>query len=91
MATIQTQLPSKGDLVPGHDVYAFMPRDLPAIRGRIVAASDSGHRVTLEIDAGLAIFGLPRRTEWTWRRSVGAYQEKNSRTSKGWGLALIRT
>lgn len=89
-ATIKTQRPNKGDLVVGHKVYAFMPGDLPAIPGTIVAVSASGHSVTMEVDRVLSIFGLPRRTEWTWRRSVGAYQEKRSRTSAGWGLALVR-
>jgi len=87
---VKTQRPGKGDLVIGHKVYAFMPGDLPAVPATVVAVSASEHSVTVEVDRVLAAFGLPRRSEWTWRRSVGAYQEKNSRTSPGWGLALVR-
>jgi hypothetical protein len=90
-AVIRTQKPRKGDLVVGHDVYAFLPGDLPAVPGKIVATSDSGHSVTMEVGRVLAAFGLPRRSEWTWRENVGAYQQKGSRTSPGWGLALVRS
>lgn len=90
-ARIRTQKPAKGDLVVGHKVYAFLPGGLPAVPGKIVAVSDSGHSVTFEVGEVLTMFGLPRRTEWTWRKTVHAYQQKGSRTSAGWGLALVRT
>lgn len=88
--TIKTQAPKKGDLVVGHTVYAISTNNTPAVPGKIVAVSDSGHSVTMEIDRVLAAFGLPRRTEWTWRASVGAYQQKGTATKRGGGLALRR-
>jgi hypothetical protein len=87
---IKTQRPHKGDLVVGHQVYAFLPNNLPAVPAKVVAVSASGHAVIIEVDRVLAIFGLPRRTEWTWRKQVTAYQQKGERTSPGWGLALVR-
>jgi hypothetical protein len=87
-STIKTVAPKKGDLVAGHKVYAFFPK-LPAVPGKIVAVSESGHSVTFEVGAVLAVMGLPRCTEWTWRKSVNAYQQKGSRTERGGGLALV--
>lgn len=87
---IRTSAPQKGDLVPGHRVYAMFPR-LPAVPGRIVDVSTSGHSVTMEVDGILAAFGLPRRTVWTWRIEVGAYQQKGERTKRGVGLVLRRS
>lgn len=81
---IKTQRVGKGDLVAGHKVYAIMPGDLPAIPGTIAAVSASGHSVTMQIEPVLAIMGLPRRSEWTWRAKAGAYQQKGERTSPGW-------
>lgn len=87
--TIKTKRVAKGDLVPGHQVYAFLPGNLPAVPGKIVAVSQSGHSVTLEVGEVLSILGLPRRTEWTWREAMGAYQQKGVRSSPDWGLALV--
>lgn len=83
---IPTKAPSKGDLVVGHRVWAFMPKDLPAIAGVIVEASDAS--VVMEVSAFLSALGLPRRSRWTWRRSVGAYQQAGTKTQPGVGLAL---
>lgn len=86
---IKTKAPGKGDLVVGHKVYAFVGNDLPAIPCHVVAVSKSGHEVTVEVDGVLVALGLPRRTTWTWRRSVSAYQDKNAKTQRGHGLALV--
>ena len=89
-AVIRTQRPKKGDLVVGHKVYAILPGNLPAIRAKVIATSPTGHTLTIDVGELFSILGIPRRTEWTWRKSVHAYQQKGSRTSPGWGLALIR-
>lgn len=84
--TVPTKAPAKGDLVVGHRVWAFMPGDLPAVKGVIVAATPGA--VTMEVSEFLAALGLPRRSRWTWRRSVNAYQQSGTRTQNGVGLAL---
>jgi hypothetical protein len=89
-AVIKTEAPRKGDLVVGHAVYIMLPK-LPAVPGRIVAVSDSGHSVTVEIDRVLAVLGgMRRRWEFTWRASAGAYQPKGERTRPGCGIARVR-
>src|SRR3546814_16844444 len=65
---------------------AFMPGDLPAIKGVIVKSAPGA--VTMEVSEFLAALGLPRRSRWTWRRSVKAYQQEGTRTQPGVGLAL---
>ena len=89
MAKLTTQAPGKGDLVKGHCVAMFWP-GLPYIRGKVVSVSKSGHAVEVEIDRVLSAFGLPRRSRWTWRRSVNAYQHQHERTKRGAGLALLK-
>jgi hypothetical protein len=92
MPTIKTSAPNKGDLVPGHKVYAFFP-DTPAIPATVVSASQSGHEVVIEFQEALTVlFDLPLRTEWTWRdgKPIGSYQQKGAKTKKGVGLALVR-
>src|SRR3546814_17811721 len=71
------------DLVVGHRVWAFMPGDLPAIKGVIVKSAPGA--VTMEVSEFLAALGLPRRSRWTWRRSVKAYQQEGTRTEPGVG------
>lgn len=85
----RTIRPNKGDLVPGHKVAAFLSSGY-VIKGEIIGANRSGSSVTFDVGAGFAALGLPRKTEWTWRRSAGAYQQKGERTGKGHGLALIK-
>ena len=87
---IKTERISKGDLVPGHKVYAFFDDpDLPAVPGEIVSTSASGHSVTMAVETLLSVFGLPKRTEWTWRASAGTYQQKGTRTKPECGLARV--
>lgn len=87
--TIKTRKPCKGDLVVGHKVYAFFADpELPAIRGEVVRAAKSGASVTLDVGEFFSILGLPRRTRWTWRKSVCAYQPAGERTKQGTGLAI---
>ena len=83
---IQLKAPRKGDLVKGHRVFAMMPDGLPAVPGVIIEAGDAA--VVMEVDPLLAAFGLPRRSRWTWRRSVSAYQQKGAKTQRGCGLCL---
>lgn len=85
--SIPTAWPGKGDLVKGHRVFAYWP-GLPAVPGVIIAASDA--RVKMEIEPGLSILGLPRRTEFTWRRSYGSYQQAGLPSRSGAGLLLDR-
>lgn len=84
--TIPTKRIGKGDLVKGHRVFAIMGNGLPAVPGVIIEASDSS--ATMQVGEVLSIFGLPRRTRWTWRRSVQAYQQDCTRTRQGVGLVL---
>lgn len=85
---IKTKAPGKGDLVVGHRVYAFVARDLPAVPGKVVEVSPSGHMVRVEANETLVLFGLPRFCRFTWRKDVGAYQQIHQKTEKGLGLAL---
>jgi hypothetical protein len=88
LPTIKTVAPKKGDLVVGHRVYAFVARDLPAVPGKVVEVSPSGHMVRVETNETLVLFGLPRFCRYTWRKDAGAYQQINQKTEKGLGLAL---
>jgi len=90
MTTVKTIAPAKGDLVIGHRVIAFFGGQLPCVPGEIVDVSPTGHRVTMQINDVLKMFGLPKRSVWTWRRSVGAYQDINAPTRRGCGLALAK-
>ncbi len=85
---IPTEKPGKGDLVKGHRVWVFSADDAPAIPGKVVEVSPSGHRVKIDFGA-FAAFGLSKR-DFTWRRSVGAYQDCKDRTREGYGVALDR-
>lgn len=88
--TIKTRAPEKGGLVVGHAVYAFFDHhDIPAILGTITNVSPSGTSVVFDAGPVLAAFGVPRRTTWTWRRSVGSYQPAGERTKRGIGLAIV--
>lgn len=85
---IKTKAPGKGDLVVGHKVYAFMRGGLPAIPGEIVEATDAA--VTMKVDPFVVVMtGCKKHVRWTWRRSVGAYQEAGTRTRKGVGLGFV--
>ncbi len=82
--------PGKGDFVKGHKaVVVFADVDAPAIRGRIADVSPSGHAVTFEISAGMAMLGLPRLSTWTWREKNQTWQQKGARAVDGEGLVLI--
>jgi hypothetical protein len=88
--TIRTKAPARGDFVVGHKAVAFHSGGLPCVRGRIVAVDDNGRSVEFEVNnLLLAAFGFPKRTRWTWRRSIKAYQHEHSRTRRGEGLALV--
>lgn len=86
--TIRAEWPAKGDFVAGHRAAAVFP-GLPAVRGCIANVPD-GASVIFAIDPVLAAFGLPRRSRWTWRPSVRAYQQAGQRTRKASGLVLLR-
>ena len=88
---LQTIRPKKGDFVPGHQAMAFLGGDLPCVRGRITYASKSGHCVEFEVNRVLEVMGFPRRSCWTWRKSVGAYQQRGWPTRNGQGLAIIKS
>lgn len=88
LSPIRTQAPKKGDLVVGHRVYAFVAKDLPAVPGKVVEVSPSGHMVRVETNETLVLFGLPRFCRYTWRKEVEAYQQINQPAKKGLGLAL---
>jgi hypothetical protein len=86
---IKTEAPGKGDLVVGHEVYAFFPK-LPAVPAKVVAVSASGASVTIQIDAVLAVLGsMKRRWEFSWRGKHGTYQPKGSKSMTGCGLARV--
>lgn len=84
---IKARAPKAGDLVVGHRVFAVMPKGLPSVPATVVEVIGRS-AVVIEIAPALACFGLPRRTRWTWRRSVGAYQQAGYPTRPGVGLAL---
>ena len=86
--TIKTRRPCKGDLVAGHKVYAFFP-ELPAVPGAIAEVSKSGASVVFDVGPVYAAFGLPRRSRWTWRKSICSYVPATDRTKQGFGLAII--
>lgn len=85
--SIPTQWPDKGDLVPGHRVWAYAP-GLPAVPGRVVSATAA--TVTVELDTILAVLGLPKRSTWTWRGGPGRYQQKGTSGRKAMSLLLDR-
>ena len=88
---LSTIRPGKGDFVPGHKAVAvFADRTYPIIPGRIAETSVSGHAVTFEVDAGLAvIFGLPPLSTWTWREKTRTWQQKGARAVTNEGLVLV--
>lgn len=86
---IKTEAPAKGDLVVGHEVYAYFP-ELPAVPAKVVEISASGASVTIEIDGVLAALGgMKRRWEFSWRAKHGSYQPKGSKSTPGCGLARV--
>lgn len=88
--TIHAHRPTKGGLVVGHQVFMFFAdSDLPVIRGKIIATSQSGATVTVRIDPLWAALGLSRKSEWTWRAKTESYVQKGARAYPGDGLAII--
>lgn len=86
MASVQTQLPAKGDLVVGHHVLVFTKGN-PVVGGKVVDVSTTGHRVKVSFGGVLGALGLKSRW-FSWRRSTETYQCEHSKTDKYACVAL---